>query len=390
MQHQEGEACPAPECCSQPAESRGRRIVTLQSTFGRIKVSRRRYRCPQCGEEIYPADAEWRCGRHRITRPLAKRICQLATTHHFPQLPGLLHDQHGITLQHEAILQLVHDVGAAAESQRRMSAELNVRRAREMGQQIRPEEHPQRVCVSCDGIMYCTNQTEDVPGQPGSHRLIWQQMKVGCVSWQDQQEHWHKQLVWGRESPEEFGASLFELACRCGYLQASEKLFASDGGAWCWDIQARYLPDAHGILDWYHASEHVWAAARQICQGDTPTKEWVDEALGTMRATGGTGLLTWLAPQISARRGKARQALETLRNYVSQHTDHMHYDEYRVAGWPIGTGMMESSCKQLVGLRLKGPGMHWTEAGALAVTALRAIELNGKWHQFWESLVLVI
>lgn len=46
----------------------------------------------------------------------------------------------------------------------------------------------------------------------------------------------------------------------------------------------------------------------------------------------------------------------------------------------MGTGMMEATCKQLVGVRLKGPGMHWSEAGAFAITALRATELNGDWH----------
>ena len=269
---------PPPKCCGCRPESRGRRLLTLTSTFGPIQVSRRRYRCKHCGEEIYPMDAELRCGCHHVTRPLAKRVCQLATTNHFPQMPGLLRDQHGISLQHEAILQLVHDVGGVAEAQRRMAAELSVRRAPELGQQIQPEVRSRRVCVSCDGIMYCTNRTEVVAGTPTSKRLIWQQMKVGCVYWQDADERWHKQLVWGRESPEEFGASLFELACRCGYLQAEQKLFSSDGGAWCWDVKARYFCDAQGILDWYHASEHVWETARSVCQGDDRTKVWAKEA----------------------------------------------------------------------------------------------------------------
>lgn len=63
---------------------------------------------------------------------------------------------------------------------------------------------------------------------------------------------------------------------------------------------------------------------------------------------------------------------------------------YRSRGWQIGTGMIESTGKQLVGQRLKGPGMHWTEQGALAVTALRAIDLNHQWHNFWNHLVLSI
>ena len=50
--------------------------------------------------------------------------------------------------------------------------------------------------------------------------------------------------------------------------------------------------------------------------------------------------------------------------------------------------MMESTCKQLVGQRLKGPGMHWIEQGAIAITALRATDLNGKWNSFWNPLAL--
>jgi hypothetical protein len=50
--------------------------------------------------------------------------------------------------------------------------------------------------------------------------------------------------------------------------------------------------------------------------------------------------------------------------------------------------MIESTARQLVGLRLKGPGMHWSEHGAIAVTALRAQSLNHRGHSFWETLVL--
>jgi hypothetical protein len=86
--------------------------------------------------------------------------------------------------------------------------------------------------------------------------------------------------------------------------------------------------------------------------------------------------------------GQPRAALDELHNYVAAQVDHLNYPAYRRRGWQIGTGMMESTCKQLVGLRLKGPGTHWSEHGALAVTALRATDLNGNWNSFWRSLVL--
>jgi hypothetical protein len=213
-------------------------------------------------------------------------------------------------------------------------------------------------------------------------------MKVGCVYWETQEGHWHKQVIWGRESPEEFGVALFQLACRCGYQQASEKIFAADGGDWCWDIHARYFPDAAGILDWFHASEYVWEAAHTLHADADAARAWADGALGHLRYDGGKGLVEWLKGQCSQHRGGKRQALEKLNNYIEPRIWQTDYPRYRAADWQIGTGMIESTAKQLVGVRLKGPGMHWTERGALAITALRAHDLNGCWHSFWKSLTL--
>ena len=57
-------------------------------------------------------------------------------------------------------------------------------------------------------------------------------------------------------------------------------------------------------------------------------------------------------------------------------------------GWSIGTGMMESTGKQLVARRMQGCGMHWSRDGATVITALRAEDLNGHWHQLWAQLTL--
>ena len=76
----------------------------------------------------------------------------------------------------------------------------------------------------------------------------------------------------------------------CGYRQAKEKLFTCDGGDWCWTIHALYFSEATGILDWYHASEHVWATAHSLFVEDAAAIGWADQALALMRDTGGAGL----------------------------------------------------------------------------------------------------
>jgi len=376
-----------PCCCRRPMENRGRRPLTIWGMDGPMRITRTRYRCKTCGQECTPADGLLVCGRHRITRPLAKRVCQLATVEHFTRLPQLIFDQHGVRLSHHEILDLVHEVGGAVDAQRRAEVETWAEAADKHWPKA--EVTPRRVYVSCDGIMYCTNEREPHPDQPDRQRLKWQQMRVGCVYWQDEDDRWHKQMIWGREDVSAFGASLYRLACRCGYRQAEERIFAADGGEWCWSIHREYFAAAQGILDWYHASEHVWDTARVLHPDDEAARgAWADQALTQLHDHGGCGLLDWLLEERSRWRRKKRKSVAGLINYIQPRLDRTDYPTYRAQGWQIGTGMIESTCKQLVALRLKGPGMHWSEAGALAVTALRATDLNGRWQKLWNTLTL--
>ena len=376
-----------PCCCGRSMQNRGRSAITLQGLDGPQRIVRRRYRCQSCGRETYPADGLLETGRHRITGPLAKRVCQLATVEHFTRLPQLVFDQHGVRLSHNEIVPVVHDVGGAIESQR--LAEVLTWQDSADKHWPAPEVTPKRVYVRCDGIMYCTNEREPHPDDPQRQRLRWQQMRVGCVYWQDEDDHWHKQVVWGREDAGTFGASLYRVACRCGYQQAEERIFAADGAEWCWSIHQDYFAAAHGILDWYHASEHVWDTAGVLHpDNDDARKKWAEECLTILHDQGGPGVVTWLPDEKKRWCRKKRQAVEKLLNYIQPRTDRTLYPAYRRRGWQIGSGMIESTAKQLVGLRLKGPGMHWSEAGALAVTALRATALNGHWHKTWHTLTL--
>lgn len=378
-----------PYCCGRSMENKGRRAVSITSLSGPFVLERNRYRCRECGAWQTPADRVICCGAHRMTRHLSKQVCQLATLDHFTHLEQLMEDQHGVRLGHDPMMKLVHDVGGRAENERLAEVQRWQSTPANERQWPEPDVTPRRVHVSCDGIMYCTNQAEPDPRRPGSKRLIWRQMRVGCVYWQDESGHWHKRVVWGQEEDyQSFGASLFRLACRCGYRQAQEKVFAADGGEWCWGIHQQYLGDAVGILDWYHASEHVWDCGKALHQDDEPLKAWVDKALGLLWETGGEGLLNWLLEQRPASRKKKRRALDALIHYVQPRLDRMDYPHYRAQDWPIGSGMIESTGKQLVGTRLKGPGMHWCPHGATAVTALRAKDLNSQWHPFWKTLTL--
>ncbi len=62
----------------------------------------------------------------------------------------------------------------------------------------------------------------------------------------------------------------------------------------------------------------------------------------------------------------------------------MHYDEYRTKGYPIGSGVIESACRHIVGLRMKRTAtMAWSEQNAEAMVQLRCLSASNNWDAFW-------
>ncbi len=216
-------------------------------------------------------------------------------------------------LSHHEMLNLVQDVGGDVDAQ----AEVQAWAASSDKHWPAAQTTPRRVSLSVDGIMYCTNEREPPPDDPQRQRLKWQQMRVGCIDWQDEHERWHKQMIWGREEASAFGASLDRLACRCGYREAEEKLFAADGGEWCWNIHQQYFAAAQGLLDWSHASEQVWDTARVLHPDDDDARrQWARQALTCLHKGGGCGLLAWLTEERSRWRRAKGQAVGKLLNSI--------------------------------------------------------------------------
>jgi hypothetical protein len=56
----------------------------------------------------------------------------------------------------------------------------------------------------------------------------------------------------------------------------------------------------------------------------------------------------------------------------------MRFHWFRKCGLFAGSGVVESSCKTVIGQRLKQSGMHWTPGGADAIIALRCREASSR------------
>lgn len=340
---------------------------------------------------ICPLDSILDLPPGEVTVSLARRALRLATYTSFGPLQEELWIQHQVRLSDSALDMLMHSAGGVAEQDRQTEIEQLASKGPGLHRERlltpdRVETTPSRLYISCDGVTYRTRYREVDAENPKKNRVIYQEMKVGTVFWQSSDGRWQKQVMAGRDHPEPFGLSLWALAVRCGMLEAAEVVFISDGGSWCNTVAEMYFKDATRILDWYHLSEHVWAAGRQLYpEADRRAEQWVRECLTHLHDSSGIGLLRYLERSRRVRPAAAQSIMDDLIGYVRPRVAITDYVDYRKSDYVIGSGLMESTCKQLVSQRLKGPGMQWSEEGALAMTALIAHRLNGTWDRFWGS-----
>jgi hypothetical protein len=77
-----------------------------------------------------------------------------------------------------------------------------------------------------------------------------------------------------------------------------------------------------------------------------------------------------------------RERLGDVIDYLTGHRGRLRYHALRRDDLPIGTGVIEGAIRNLIRVRLDGPGMRWSRDRAEHVLHLRCILLNGQWDAF--------
>jgi hypothetical protein len=185
--------------------------------------------------------------------------------------------------------------------------------------------------------------------------------------------------------PEKFGEMMWAEADRRGWDQAADTQVLGDGAPWIWNLAMDYFYAGRQAVDWYHAKEHLATVARLLKgDGTRAMKLWCN-ARATMLFQGGAARIA----QELVREAQAQPALATAlqreAGYFHRNQRRMQYQELREDGWPIGSGMVESSCKQFKA-RFSGPGMHWSRPGAERLIPVRAAIMSHRFDDLWHRV----
>ena len=79
-----------------------------------------------------------------------------------------------------------------------------------------------------------------------------------------------------------------------------------------------------------------------------------------------------------------RHTLNQVIGYLERNRKHMRYEICLAKGYPIGSGVIEGACRNLINDRLELTGMSWTIQGAESIMRLRAVHINKDWDAFWK------
>lgn len=141
-----------------------------------------------------------------------------------------------------------------------------------------------------------------------------------------------------------------------------------------------------GILDLWHALTYLWLAAKVFHGAKRAQEQFVTARLRLLLAGKVGGVIKGLK-QMGTQQGLAGEKKRTLAKvvgYLERNRDHMQYDHYLRAGYPIGSGVIEGACRHVIKDRMERAGMLWTLDGASALLRLRVVHTNGHWDAYQE------
>jgi hypothetical protein len=170
-------------------------------------------------------------------------------------------------------------------------------------------------------------------------------------------------------------------AMRRGLGQAAGVLVIADGAVWIWRLADDRFPEARQRLDYYHAVEHLAAVGRALFGEDKDKlRDWLRPLVKQLKNQSALKVIHQLEEILELiPAGTARVEATKEINYFREHQDRMDYRAGSRFGEPIGSGAIESTCRQAQ-CRFKRPGQYWSQQGDESLLCLETFWRNNRWH----------
>ncbi len=388
---QEQRRAPCPQCGRTVA---ARAVVsrTVDTLVGAVEVDRPYFYCVPCGQGFFPLDAVLGLAAGRKQFDLQRAAAKLTAEVPYETARELFRELTGVPLGTERLHTLTNAVAAGlsvldvAPTRREIEEQIAAVAA---GRRQRPI-----LVLAIDGAQVPTRPETAQGSRPGRKK-----QRAKRAHWQGQ---WREAkgfrcylvedgrivhlLSWHQiQSDEELFAALRQVR-DAGLIPEDQVRLCvvADGAPWIWHGVAQLFPTAQEILDYYHCSQHIHAVAELHYGANTaPALEWVEATMARLFAGETQGVIGGLQRMRPAT-APAATAIDKLVAYLREHQQRLNYGAQRRAGYPLGSGGIESANKFICHARLKRSGAGWYAANSNHMLALRCAKYNGTFARVFD------
>jgi hypothetical protein len=353
--------------CGKPGKRVSQREVRVMSVFGWSTYRRSYYQC-ECGRRWFALDEEQRLRAGQATDVMSSLLGLAGITVSFEEASRQIQQYLQVEVCANTIRQETQRIGEkqAVKEQTWIehSQDLDYLQERE-GQ----PKGPKRMYGSIDGAFVPLEEE-------------WKEAKT--VSWYQVGPRYGREELHAREiayytslePAETFGSLLWGTSVHHQADRADELIFVCDGATWIWKLVTHHFPNAVQIVDWYHACQYLHAVAEALSLSQSKIDNWLNE----MKSLLWEGQIELIIKACRTLQSQVGHPAERLISYYTNNLDRMQYAHFRAKGYFIGSGTVESACKQIVSMRLKRSGARWTHHGASLTAKARTAWLSNSWH----------
>jgi len=368
------------ECpyCGTQADYQFKRDGTLLTILGQVEYKRAYYLCSGCQQGHYPLDQQLGLRPGQMSAELESLSGMTGAQLPFGQSSDLFESLTLISLSDHSVAKATQAMGAEVEALEKEWVSQS-HDADWLQEQQRLAQRPQRLYGALDAAKVHIRAEKEHP---------WRDLKVGA--WfttsaeppQSPDDDWEIQATdisyyCDIQEAQQFGELVWATGCQRHAELAQELIFLGDGADWIWRLVQEHYPEAVQIVDWFHATEYIAPVANAAFDDEDRRQAWIKQ-LRTDLWTGHLDAVIAAFDRLMNHSSASEPATKAV-TYFTNNRHRMNYPEYRAKGYQIGSGTIESGCKQIVSQRLKVAGAIWDHDNAIKTAKARAALLSHQW-----------
>ena len=227
------------------------------------------------------------------------------------------------------------------------------------------------------------SQVEVLPPHHPDRRKVQREGPAGQRDVVRLSQHSYCAGLWDADT---FGPYQYAEGLRRGFDLLSHTSSVNDGARWIARVTGTNFPHVQPIVDWDHGMGHLWAVGNAVFGDGTPEAvDWVNQCKTELwEGEVETVVATLQAMDLDSDRYP--EAVQQAPGYFGERVDMMRYADFRQAGYPIGSGTVESAARNVVQPRMRRPGRGWARENAGAMLAALGEFHSGRLHDTWQRV----